>query len=169
MTTDDHNKTLGILHLVYAALQSLLLVIAFSMSGGVLYVLTHAPGRDAPPFVFFLIVLGIGLLFSLLFLIPPILAGVGLLKRKSWGRTAGIVAAILMALNIPFGTALSVYSFWFLLGKGAQLYEDESKRFARYALGDAPPQPVSDWVDNDRRGERERVYAPSAQPPDWRS
>jgi hypothetical protein len=73
-----------------------------------------------------------------------------------------------MALNLPFGTALAAYTLWFLLGRGARLYEDESVRFARYALGDAPPQPVSEWVEADRRREGEKVYAPPASPPDWR-
>ena len=168
MKPEEHNKTLGILHLVYAAVHALLMVLTFSGAGGVIYTLTHQPGRDAPPFVFFLVALGVGLLFALLFLIPPLLAGYGLLKRRRWGRTAGIVAAILMALNLPLGTALAVYTLWFLLGKGAGFYEDEAARFARYSLGDAPPTPAADWFDESRRGEREREYAPPAQPPDWR-
>ncbi|MCA1631868.1 MAG: hypothetical protein LC785_18405 [Acidobacteria bacterium] len=168
MTTDEHNKTLGILQLVYGGLHSLLLVLAVVFTIPVIYTLINEPGRSAPPFGFFLLAIGVGALVSLLFILPSLVAGYGLLKRKTWARKAGIVAAILMALNIPFGTALAAYSFWFLSGRGAQLYVDESARFARYALGDAPPPPISDWVENDRRGEREQVYAPPAQPPDWR-
>ena len=168
MTSDEHNKTLGILHLVYGGLNALLLVVAALISLPVINVLINEPGRSAPPFSFFLLAIGGSLLVALLLFIPALVAGYGLLKRKGWARTAGIVAAILMALNIPFGTALAVYSFWFLSGRGAQLYEGESARFARYALGDAPPQPVSEWVETDRRQERERVYVPPTQPPDWR-
>jgi hypothetical protein len=166
MTSDEHNKTLGILHLVYGGLNALLLVLAALISLPIINVLINEPGRSAPPFTFFLLAIGGGLLVALSLFIPALVAGYGLLKRRSWARTAGIVAAILMALNIPFGTALAAYSFWFLSGRGAKLYEDESARFARYALGEAPPQPVSEWVENDRQ--RERVYVPPAQPPDWR-
>jgi hypothetical protein len=169
MTSEEHNKTLGILHLVYGGLNALMLVVAAFISLPVIYVLINEPGRSAPPFGFFLLAVGACLLVALLLFIPALVAGYGLLKRKSWARTAGIVAAILMALNIPFGTALAVYSRWFLLGsRGTQLYEGESARFARYALGDAPPQPVSDWVEQDRQREREPVYVPPTQPPDWR-
>ncbi|HVG30269.1 MAG TPA: hypothetical protein VM864_11255 [Pyrinomonadaceae bacterium] len=169
MTTDEHNKTLGILHLVYGGLNALLLTVAALVSLPVINVLINEPGRSAPPFTFFLLAVGGGLLFALLLFIPALVAGFGLLKRRGWARTAGIVAAILMALNLPFGTALAIYSFWFLSGRrGAQLYEGESARFARYALGDAPPQPVSEWVEQERQRERERVYVPPAQPPDWR-
>jgi hypothetical protein len=162
MTLDDHNKTLGILYLVYTTLHTGLLALLLSIFGGVIYTLTHQPGRDAPPFTFFLVILGIIFAFALLILAPPFVAGVGLLKRKRWARTAGIIAAILMALNAPFGTALSIYSFWFLFGKGERLYRDEFADFARYSLNDAPPRPASEWT------EREREYA-TPQPPDWRS
>ena len=166
MTPEEHNKRLGVLHLAYGGLSALLLAVAAFVSLPVFYVFWHEPGRHAPPFPFILMVLGVGLLAPLLFITPALVAGYGLRKRKSWGRTAGIVAAILMALNLPFGSALAIYTLWFLLGRGAQLYEDESARFARYALGDAPPQPVSEWIENERRGEP--AYAPAAQPPDWR-
>jgi hypothetical protein len=167
MTPEEHNKTLGILHLVYGGLIALLLAIAAFVALPVFYVFWHEPGREAPPTAFVLMVVAVALA-PLLFVTPALVAGGALLKRKSWGRTAGIVAAILMALNLPFGTALAIYSLWFLLGRGAQLYEGESARFARYALGDAPPPPVSDWVENDRQREREPVYVPPTQPPDWR-
>jgi hypothetical protein len=167
MTPEEHNKRVGVLQLAYGGLNALLLAVAAFVALPVFYVFWHEPGRAAPPSAFILMALGVGLLAPLLFVTPALVAGYGLLKRKTWGRTAGIVAAILMALNPPFGTALAIYTLWFLLGKkGAPLYEDESARFARYALGDAPPQPVSEWVENGRR--RERVYVPPAQPPDWR-
>jgi hypothetical protein len=166
MTSEEHNKALGTLHLVYGGLSVSLLVVAALISLPVINVLISEPGRAAPPFTFFLLAVGAGLLVALLLFTPALVAGYGLLKRKSWARTAGIVAALLMTLNIPFGTALAIYSLWFLSGRGTQLYEDESARFARYALGDAPPPPVSDWVETDRR--RGRAYAPPAQPPDWR-
>jgi hypothetical protein len=167
MTPEEHNKRLGVLHLAYGGLNALLLAVAAFVALPVFYVFWNEPGRHAPPFAFILMVVAVGLAAPLLFITPALVAGGALLKRKSWGRTAGIVAAILMALNVPFGTALAIYTLWFLLGRrGAQLYEDESARFARYALGDAPPPPVSDWVEQDRR--REPVYAPPAQPPDWR-
>jgi hypothetical protein len=164
MTVEDHNKTLGILHLVYGGLHGLLLALMFAISAPVLYILTHAPDRDAAPFSFVLFALGIGFLVSTLLFIPTLVAGFGLLKRKSWGRTAGIVAAILAALNIPFGTALAVYSFWFLFGKGERLYRDEFAQFSRYSLNDAPPRPAYEWAGEPQR---ESDYAPPAPPPDY--
>lgn len=169
MTSDEHNKTLGILHLAYGGLIVLLLGVASLFARVIFNVMWSEQGRQAPPDALLLLVTVSVLMVSLLFFLPALIAGYGLLKRKNWARTAGIVAAILMALNIPFGTALAFYSLWFLSGsRGEQLYQDESEHFARYALGDAPPQPVSDWVEDERRRERERVYTTPTQPPDWR-
>jgi hypothetical protein len=168
MKPEEHNKTLGVLHLVYGGLQALLLIVVSVFAIPALYLIWNEPGHIAPPLVFVAMLFGIVLAASLFIFTPALIASYGLLKRKSWGRTAGIVAAILMALNIPFGTALAIYSLWFLLGKGTKLYEDESAQFARYALGDAPPQPISDWIDSERHDERERVGASPTQKPDWR-
>jgi hypothetical protein len=47
--------------------------------------------------------------------IPGIITGWGLLKRKSWSRPLAIVIGFLSLMNVPFGTALGVYTFWVLL------------------------------------------------------
>jgi ABC-type glycerol-3-phosphate transport system permease component len=41
--------------------------------------------------------------------------GWSLLKRKPWGRTLSIVAAILALLKFPFGTALGIYTLWVMV------------------------------------------------------
>lgn len=46
----------------------------------------------------------------ILFSIPGIVAGFGLLKRKSWSRVLGIAMAIFNLLTIPHGTIIGIYS-----------------------------------------------------------
>jgi membrane-bound metal-dependent hydrolase YbcI (DUF457 family) len=43
------------------------------------------------------------------------LAGWGLLQREPWARMLTIVLAFLALFNIPFGTALGIYTLWVLL------------------------------------------------------
>ena len=43
------------------------------------------------------------------------LAGWGLMQRESWGRILGLVLAFISLFNIPFGTAIGVYTLWVLL------------------------------------------------------
>ena len=50
-----------------------------------------------------------------LFSIPNIIAGVGLLLWKNWARYLTMVIAVLQLFNIPIGTALAAYSLWVLL------------------------------------------------------
>jgi hypothetical protein len=43
------------------------------------------------------------------------LAGWGLIQRESWGRVIALVLAFISLFNIPFGTAIGVYTLWVLL------------------------------------------------------
>jgi len=52
------------------------------------------------------------------------LAGWGLMQRESWGRVVALVLAFISLVNIPFGTALGVYTLWVLLpGQSQQEYD----------------------------------------------
>ena len=55
--------------------------------------------------------------FVFLLSIPDIIAGIGLLKYKSWARILAIILAVLNLLAFPIGTALGVYTLWALLNK----------------------------------------------------
>ena len=48
---------------------------------------------------------------------PSLLAGWGLIRRKSWGNVWAVISAILNIANIPLGTALAIYTFWALTQK----------------------------------------------------
>jgi hypothetical protein len=54
-------------------------------------------------------------------------AGWGLLERESWARTVTLALAFLSLFNVPFGTALGIYSLWVLLPDQAR---DEYHRMA---------------------------------------
>lgn len=56
-------------------------------------------------------------LFVLLIVLslPSLLAGIGLLQLRTWGRVLGIVVSIIDLMHFPFGTALGVYGLWVLL------------------------------------------------------
>ena len=50
---------------------------------------------------------------------PGILAGVGLLKYKSWGRVLALILGFLNLPGFPIGTALGAYTIWVLLNDEA--------------------------------------------------
>jgi hypothetical protein len=52
--------------------------------------------------------------------LPSVIAGIGILKRRNWGRIIGLVLAAINLLNIPFGTALGIYTLWVLLNQESE-------------------------------------------------
>ena len=105
-----HIELVGILHLVYSGLALVLGLFFFMLLSGI-GVISH----DAIA----LGVLGtIGMIICIIIsvlAIPGIIAGIGLLKMKSWARILAIIVGCLNLLHIPFGTALGVYTLWVLL------------------------------------------------------
>ena len=53
--------------------------------------------------------------FFVLISVPDIIAGIGLLKRRSWARILAFALAILDLMNIPIGTAIGIYIIWVLM------------------------------------------------------
>jgi len=47
-------------------------------------------------------------------------AGWGLMKREGWARIVALVLAFISLFNIPFGTAIGVYTMWVLLPAQSQ-------------------------------------------------
>ena len=166
MTPEEHNKTLGTLHLVYGGLQALMMFVLvgfFIFIGGMI---SSAPGNGSEAGLFFAI-MAVVVLFNLIFTIPSFIAGYGLKKQKSWAKLWGIIAGVMAGMSFPLGTALCVYSMWFLLGDGARELYGEAKGGPkrREALYGAP-QPAG-WAAQYASREREHEYAPPP-PPNWR-
>src|SRR5262245_2540251 len=113
------------------------------------------PGPGAPPPAFMAVMwIFMGGLYSLM-TVPSLVAGYALLKRKSWARTAAIIGAVTAAMSFPTGTAVCVYTFWFLFSEpGKLLYDRPQNALPRLQVG-LPRQ-------------RENQYLPPPTPPDWR-
>src|SRR5207237_7737016 len=128
----------------------------------------RAGGNAAAPIAIIgVIALFVGFLM-LLNTIPPLLAGYNLLKRKQSARLFGIIAACVEALSFPIGTALCVYTFWFLMGDmGKQFYDRSNPNWWAERPALSPEPANADWANTARRGS-ERDYVQPQQPPNWR-
>jgi len=60
--------------------------------------------------------------FLALLALPGLLAGIGLLQRRNWGRILALVVAFLNLASFPLGTVLGLYAFWVLLQEEATVY-----------------------------------------------
>ena len=155
------------MHLIWGgfnALTLLILVPFFLLFMGIIGSDPRAPGGLS---VLFGILGFLFFVLAVLFGIPPVVAGYGMLKRRSWAKVAGIISACLCALSFPFGTALCVYTFWFLFSEGENFYRAPEAAAWRGSLRDAN---TFDWETRRASDARRQTDAPPPhQPPDWRS
>lgn len=62
--------------------------------------------------------------------VAGIIAGWGLLERQPWARMLAIVLGCFNLIDMPFGTALGIYTLWVLLPGNS---EEEYRKIARAA------------------------------------
>lgn len=107
---EKHVNLLGIL---YIAFNGLGLIIAF-----IVFWALVGPGLicgDSEAFAILSIIALSVCTLILVVSIPGIIGGIALLKWKSWARILVLVLGFLNLIDIPFGTALGIYTIWVLM------------------------------------------------------
>ena len=109
---EEHVRILGILHIALSALGIIAAVIVFVVLVGSGII----TGDEEVIFITRIVGIGVsGLL--VLFSLPGIFAGLGLLKYESWARILALILGFINLINIPLGTILGVYTIWVLTNK----------------------------------------------------
>jgi len=102
----DHIKVIGILWVIFGALSLCFALFAFLFFFGV----AQIPGVDnVGPGILRIIGLIVSSFLALIGL-PKIIGGLGLIQHKEWARILMLVISFISLANVPFGTALGVYS-----------------------------------------------------------
>lgn len=155
MTPEQHNKYLSWAHFAHAGLTGVLMLI---MTIFMIFVLASDPkGPPAGVIVFILLFIGV---MALITVTPSLLAGYALSKRKRWAKIMSIIAGVLAGSSAPIGTAVCIYTFWFLFSDaGKSLYDNPQRMLPEQR------QPVSTINQSTTRAEQ---YVPPPSPPDWR-
>ncbi len=112
---ETHFTILAALHIAASVLLLLGAAIVFlAVTGTGMFV-------DDPAAARILVPLGTLLaLFLAVLSVPGLAGGIGLLRRQPWSRIVLLILGAINLVNIPFGTALGIYTFWVLL-------QDEAK------------------------------------------
>ena len=117
-----HVKVLGVLYLVVSGLFlgcALFLLLASGTAAGI--VGAAADPEDARVAIPILGIAGTAVsAFLILFAVPGLATGYGLIKFKQWGRILGIVLSAINLINIPLGTIIGAYGLWVLLNKDTE-------------------------------------------------
>jgi hypothetical protein len=115
----EHVHLLGILWLAISALNAIGAVALYIVANTIF---RPGGGTGAPSFLHPLLTV-----VAILWLGKAALgfaAGWGLIQHESWARILVLVLAFISLFNIPFGTAVGVYTMWVLLpGNSEQEYE----------------------------------------------
>lgn len=160
MTPEQHNKYLAWSHIAYGGIFFLLMALFLIFFGAVFIAAAMADPTAPPLFLFILIWVFIAAIYAAM-TIPSFIAGYGLLKKKKWARTWSIISAVIAAMNFPFGTAVCVYTIWFVFGEHGRAFFDNALPPGRQ------PWAVEGW-NQDANRQREGQYHPPLPPPDWR-
>ena len=114
-----HVKVLGVINLAVGGLMlvgALFLFLSSGVAAGI--VGASADPHDAAIAIPILGIAGTALAaFLVLFALPSLITGYGLLQYKPWARIVGIILSAISLINIPIGTAMGIYGLWVLLNK----------------------------------------------------
>jgi hypothetical protein len=113
-----HVKVLGAIFLAMGGL-GLVGAAVSSVAFGLLAGVVGASGDEGAPMGSAVLgVTGLALAGMLvLFSVPSIVCGWGLLKYRPWARILAIVLAAVALLGFPYGTVFGVYALWVLFSK----------------------------------------------------
>jgi hypothetical protein len=121
----EHVRLVGILWLAWAAFEI--------VSSAVLYIVANtilvhpAGGHPDPPRWLHTFLSALALLIVVK-AAAGFAAGWGLLQREPWARLLTLVLAFVSLFNVPFGTALGIYTLWVLLPAASEQEYDAQSR-----------------------------------------
>ena len=126
----EHIRLLGILWLALSALNAVGGMVLFIVANTILRHHWPGMGPEGGPQMFLHPFLSLIAVLILIKAAAGFAAGWGLLQREPWARVVTLIVAFLALFNIPFGTALGIYSLWVLLPAAADQEYAEQVRAA---------------------------------------
>ena len=109
---DNHKKTLGILYIVSAVLQTIAMV-SIGLLGSLLaaFISSEEPDTQIPAFIISIIA-WLPAVVVLFISVPTLIAGIALVARQSWAPLFAMIIGCFKLFSFPFGTALGIYAIW---------------------------------------------------------
>jgi hypothetical protein len=118
---ETHVKVVGVLNIVFGALGLCLAVVLFLIFAGSAAAVAADADADARIAIPIIGLTGSALVgFLVVWSLPGLIVGFGLIRRRPWARIGGIVVAVLSLVAIPFGTVFGVYALWVLFSSDAE-------------------------------------------------
>ena len=107
---EKHVTILGIIYVAFGVLFLLAAAIVFvAVAGGGLL------SGDREAIAITSAVATVVSAFLVLFSLPTLAAGIGVMRHRPWARVLALILGVLNLLNVPFGTILGIYTIWVLM------------------------------------------------------
>ena len=121
LTDPSHKKIIGLIYIIFSAFWLLLLVFYDQLMDWVLTMaMRDNPNFDMEAIWIFDIISSIFWGIAIIFLIPRLIIGIGLLSRNKWADIPALVYGVISLLNFPIGTVLGVYAILVFTAKKSE-------------------------------------------------
>ena len=111
---ETHKRVLGILYIVSGSFQILLFLVVSAIIGMILpFIISEAEIQDQWVVMWLIPIIRIvGAFIIVVFSVPSIIGGIGVLYHKKWALTLVMVLGCFKLFSFPIGTALGIYAIW---------------------------------------------------------
>lgn len=111
---DVHKRILAILYIISGSVQILGMILLSTLISIFIPFIMDEAGPDAQWVFVWVIpfIKSIAVIIVILFSIPSIIGGIGLLNHKSWALTLVLVLGCFKLFSFPIGTAIGIYTIW---------------------------------------------------------
>lgn len=111
---ENHKRILGIIYIISAALQVLLLVfLGLFLSAIFGFVKSEAdPETQRILDIISSLLQYLPAILITFMSLPSLIAGIGLLNRQSWAMVLALILGCFKLFSFPIGTAIGVYTIW---------------------------------------------------------
>jgi len=109
-----HKRILAILYIISGALQILVMITLSSVISLIVPFIMEEAGPEGQWVFVWLVpfIRIIAVCIIILFSIPSIIGGIGLLNNKPWALTLLLVLGCFKLFSFPIGTAIGIYTIW---------------------------------------------------------
>jgi phage shock protein PspC (stress-responsive transcriptional regulator) len=115
LNMEKHVQFLGGLYIIFNSLTLVVAIIVSALVAGGGFI-----SGDETVIAITGIVASALAIFLLVISAPGIICGFGLLKHRPWARVLALIIGVINLINIPFGTALGIYTLWVLMNEDSQ-------------------------------------------------
>jgi hypothetical protein len=111
---DTHKRVLGILYVVTGILQMLVFFFISILFATLFPLIIAQADQDATWILEWISRFGqlLGWVLLLIFAIPSVVAGIGLLNNQRWALTTALILGCFKLFSFPIGTVIGIYTIW---------------------------------------------------------